>query len=558
MRRFLLAMALAVAVAPTPARGQSTEASRLELAGAAASARDLGATANWGTYSGDYSSTRYSRLDQVDTTNVGRLAMQWAFQTGGALEATPLVLDGILYLAGASSTAYALDARTGRVIWHYRRNLPDKLPLCCGQDSRGLAVLSEKVYLGTLDAHLVALDAKTGSVLWDVEAAEFRKGYSFTVAPLIVKDKVVVGISGAEYGIRGFIDAYDAKTGRRAWRFHTIPGPGEPENDTWKGNSWEKGGGSAWVTGSYDPEVDLIYWGVGNPAPALYGDDRGGDNLYTDAVVALDSDTGELRWHYQFTPHDVHDWDAAQAIVLLDFEMDGAPRKLLAQANRNGFFYVLDRTNGAFLHAKPFAKVTWASEVRADGRPVVLPGTDPSPEGTYVCPGLGGATNWHSPSFHPATGLVYVTVMEECNTFYSSPTPYREGLLYIGSASLGVPKERGRGAVRDRPAHGKGCLGVRPALPRLRKHPRDRRWPRLRGQRRGLPYRVRRAHGKAPVERPAGWRCLRRADDVRGQRKAVRRSRRGERRIRVRPSGPRAAKARAGCEPGALRRVRNS
>lgn len=433
---------------PPRLRGQSTEASRLELAGAAASSRDLGATANWGTYSGDYSSTRYSRLDQVDTTNVGRLAMQWAFQTGGALEATPLVLDGILYLAGESSTAYALDARTGREIWRYRRNLPDKLPLCCGQYSRGLAVLSEKVYLATLDAHLVALDAKTGSVLWDVEAADFRKGYSFTVAPLIVKDKVVVGIAGAEYGIRGFIDAYDAKTGRRAWRFHTIPGPGEPGSDTWEGDSWEKGGGSAWVTGSYDPEIDLIYWGVGNPAPALNGHDREGDNLYTNAVVALDSDTGELRWHYQFTPHDVHDWDAAQAIALLDVELDGAPRKLLAQANRNGFFYVLDRTNGAFLHAQPFAKVTWASEVRGDGRPVVLPGRDPSPEGTYVCPGLGGAANWHSPSFHPATGLVYVAVMELCNTFYSSPTPYREGLKYFGSASLDVPKERGRGAVR--------------------------------------------------------------------------------------------------------------
>ena len=295
---------------------------------------------NWLTYSGDYSGQRYSLLKQIHTGNVEQLAVQWVFQTRtpDKFEATPLVIDGLMYLSAPESHAYALDAGTGRLIWSYQHKLPEKIPLCCGLPNRGLAALGDKVFLATLDAHLVALDSKTGDVVWDVAADDYRKGYSFTAAPLVVKDKVVVGVSGGEYGIRGFIDAYDAKTGKRAWRFYTIPGPGEPGNETWPGDSWKSGGAPAWLTGSYDPELNLIYWGTGNPGPDLYGGDRKGDNLYSDSVVALDADTGRLKWHYQFTPHDLHDWDSTQIPMLLDLEYQGRPRKLLAFANRNGFF----------------------------------------------------------------------------------------------------------------------------------------------------------------------------------------------------------------------------
>ena len=378
---------------------------------------------NWLTYSGDYSGRRYNLLKQIHTGNVEHLAVQWVFQTGttGKFEATPLVIDGIMYLSGQGNQAYALDARTGRLIWRYQRTLPDNLLLCCGEVNRGLAALGDKVFLATLDAHVVALDSKTGSVIWDVAAQDYRKGYIFTSAPLVVKDKVVVGVSGGEYGIRGFIEAYDAETGKRAWRFYTIPAPGEPGNETWAGDSWKTGGASAWLTGSYDPELNLIYWGTGNPGPVLYGGDREGDNLYSDCVVALDADTGKLKWYFQFTPHDVHDWDAGQIPVLLDLEYRGRPRKLLAWANRNGFFYLLDRTNGQFLFAKAFVKVTWAKEIDPDGRPVLLPNSDPTPEGNYICPGLAGGTNWMSPSFHPQTGYLYVPTHEECQTYFSSP-----------------------------------------------------------------------------------------------------------------------------------------
>ena len=376
--------------------------------------------------------------------------MQWVFQTGatGHFQATPLVIDGIMYLTGQDNRAYALDARTGRAIWRYQRTLPQNLPLCCGLINRGLAALGDKVFLATLDAHVLALDAKTGNVIWDVEAVDYRKGYVFTVAPLVVKDKVVVGVSGGEYGIRGFIDAYEAETGKRAWRFYTIPAPGEPGNETWAGDSWKSGSAPAWLTGSYDPELNLIYWGTGNPGPDFYGAERKGDNLYSASVVALDADTGKLKWYFQFTPHDLHDWDAAQIPVLLDLEYQGRPRKLMAWANRNGFFYLLDRTDGQFLFGKPFVHVTWAKEIGPDGRPVRLPNGDPTPEGTYICPGITGGTNWMSPSFSPQTGYFYVTAREECTIFFTSPQKYRTGQSFLASAFQVKPDEKSWGALR--------------------------------------------------------------------------------------------------------------
>ena len=434
-------------------RGGSKTGRAASSPGAVTPARLLKAAdepSQWLTYSGDYAGRRYSALSQIATTNVRQLDMQWTFQSGrsGPLETTPLVVDGMMYVTGSNSEMWALDARSGRVLWRYRHRLPKRIPLCCGPENHGVAVLGDKVFLATLDAHVVALDAKSGAVLWDVEADDYKKGYSFSVAPLAVKDKIIVGVAGGEYGMRGFIDAYDADTGRRAWRFYTIPAPGEPGNETWSGDSWKRGGAPAWLTGTYDPALNLTYWGIGNPGPDLHGGDRKGDNLYSDSVVALDVETGKLRWHFQFTPHDVHDWDATQIPMLLDLKINGEPRKAMVMANRNGFYYALDRATGKFLFAKTFAKVTWASGVDANGRPIVLPNTDPTPEGNNVCPGVAGATNWNSPSYSPQTGLFYVMAREQCDTFYAAPQMYREGRLYFGSTNHAVPGEQRWGALR--------------------------------------------------------------------------------------------------------------
>ena len=407
----------------------------------------------WLTYSGAYNGQRFSGLDQINRANVQRLALQWVFQTGvrGEHETTPLVIDGIMYFTTPQNHAYAIDVRTGRPLWHYERNLPKELSLCCGPQNRGFAAVGDRLFMGTLDAHMVALDARTGRVRWDVPAADADKGYSFTGAPLVVKDKVIVGIAGGEYGVRGFIDAYDAQTGNRAWRFYTIPAEGEPGVETWKGDSWKRGGAPAWVTGSYDAELNTLYWGTGNPGPQMYGANRMGDNLYSDSLVALDPDTGTLKWHFQFTPHDVHDWDSTHVPVLIDESVAGRPRKLVAVANRNGFFYLLDRTNGAFLLAKPYTQVTWAKEVDADGRPVLLPNTDPSAEGTRVCPSGTGGTNWHSSSYSPRTHLLYIFSKEQCDLFMADEKlepPHVPGRLYIGSAFFALPAEKDEGAVK--------------------------------------------------------------------------------------------------------------
>ena len=404
----------------------------------------------WLTYSGTYSSQRYSRLDQVHRGNVNQLRLKWVHQmkTLVKIETSPLVVDETLYVTKSPSDAMALDARTGRPYWSYERQLPDRISVCCEFVNRGLAILGNRVYLGTLDAHLVALDRKTGAVIWDREVADYRRGYSITVAPLAVKDKIVVGISGGEYGIRGFLDAYDARTGERAWRFYTIPGPGEPGHETWSGDSWKTGGGSTWVTGSFDPELNLIYWGVGNPSPDFDGRKRAGDNLYTDSAIAVDADTGKLKWHFQFTPHDIHDWDAVQIPVLADAPFQGRQRKLILWANRNAFYYLLDRETGEFLLAKQFARQNWAQEIDSSGRPVRIPGMEPSEEGTLVYPGVQGATNWFSPSYSPRTGLFYVNVWELPNLFYREEQEYDPGNFFFGSIIQGASQEPGYGALR--------------------------------------------------------------------------------------------------------------
>ncbi len=349
---------------------------------------------NWLTYSGTYSGQRYSTLTQIDRANVKNLEMKWLLQNqvAGPWESSPLVIDGIMYLTQRPNDVIALDARTGRIFWIYKYTGSAESKVCCGANNRGLAILGDTLFMGTLDAHLVALDAKSGRVLWNVAVAEFSHGYSITLAPLALKDKVIVGIGGGEYGIRGFIAAYDAATGKEAWRFYTIPAPGEPGSDTWTGDTWKNGGGSLWVTGTYDPALNLTYWGVGNPGPDFNAAQRPGDNLYTDSVVALDADTGRLRWHFQFTPNDRYDWDATQVPVLVDTNWNGTPAKLLMLANRNGFFYVLDRSSGKFLFGKPFVKVNWTSGLDANGRPMQTP----QPPGGTTWPGQqGGRVGTH-------------------------------------------------------------------------------------------------------------------------------------------------------------------
>ncbi len=406
---------------------------------------------NWLTYSGNYNGQRHSPLSQIHPGNVAGLKPVWVYQSreAGKLETSPIVIDGVLYLTEKPHIATALDGRTGRPLWSYRRPAARDVKSCCGPVNRGPAVLDDALFFVTFDANLVALDLKTGKVRWEVKVADYRTGHSMTVAPLAVKDKIVVGISGGEFGIRGFLDAYDARTGKRAWRLWTVPGPGEPGHDTWSGSSWRTGGAPTWVTGSYDPALDLIYWGTGNPSPDYNGDARKGDNLYSNCLLAVDADSGKLRWHFQFTPHDLHDWDSNQVPVLIDAPFGGRPRKLIAQANRNAFFYLLDRETGAFLLGAPFARQSWASGLDARGRPLRLPGTAPSEEGTKVFPGLAGATNWYSPAYNPATRLFYVQAHEDyAQIFYKHEAPYTPGGRFEGGAARDVEGSEHYGVIK--------------------------------------------------------------------------------------------------------------
>lgn len=393
-------------------------------------------SANWLTYSGTLDGQRHSRLAQIGRNNVAGLKVKWLFQlaTYEKVETSPLVIGNTMFLTSPPGKVWALDARTGAVLWSYSRPMPSGIEYCCGAVNRGLAVLGNTLYLGALDAHLVALDARSGAVKWDVEVAGHRDGYTITSAPLAVDGKVIIGVAGGEYGIRGFLDAYDAQTGRRVWRFETIPGPGEPGHETWGGDAWKTGGAPTWMTGSYDADSRLLYWAVGNPGPDFQGDVRPGDNLYSNCVLALEVDTGRLKWYYQFTPHDEHDWDATEILVLADAELGGRPRKLLLQANRNGFYYVLDRETGAFLTAKAFVPQTWNNGFDSAGRPATRPESSPSRRGTVVSPGAA-ATNWWSPTYDPGAGTFYVVAKEQPSVFINSPDPVRGPGFFMGSGA---------------------------------------------------------------------------------------------------------------------------
>ncbi|MCX6599904.1 MAG: PQQ-dependent dehydrogenase, methanol/ethanol family [Acidobacteria bacterium] len=405
---------------------------------------------NWMTYHGDYSGQRHRTLKQINSTNVKDLRVDWIFQTGqpGEFQGMPLVVDGVMYLTSANGVAFALDARSGRQLWRYSYPVPKNELLANGTVNRGFAILGNQLFMVTPDCHLLSLDARTGELLWNVTMEDNKKGYGATLAPLVVGDKVIAGVGGGEYGIRGFIAAFDARSGKEVWKFYTIPAKGEKGGETWLDDSWQRGGGPAWMTGTYDPQLNTLYWSVGNPGPDLFGDVRQGDNLYTCSVLALDPNTGKLKWHFQFTPHDTHDWDANQTNMLVDMNYKGQARKLLLQANRNGFHYVLDRVTGEFLSGKAFAPQTWAVGLDEKGRPIEKPGTRPSKEGTPVCPGLAGATNWMAPALNPETGWFYFAVRNQCDVFYEAPPVYVAGKAYWGSVFRGWSEKRESGSVK--------------------------------------------------------------------------------------------------------------
>ena len=410
----------------------------------------LSEPSKWLTYSGDYTGQRHSPLTMITPGNVQDLVPIWTFQTGTmtrgrGFETTPLVLDGVLYVTGSNNFAWALDARTGRPFWQYRRNLPDDLTYGSSAPvNRGFGILGDRLFMVTLDAHLLALDRKTGSVLWDIELADYQIGYAATLAPLVINDKVIVGISGGEYPTRGFIDAYDPTSGDRIWRFYTVPSPGEFGSETWPDDPevMARGGGATWMTGSFDPELNLIYWGTGNPNPDYYGEKREGDNLFTNSILAIEADTGTLRWHYQFTPHDLHDWDSNHVPVLADLVLDGELRRVVMVANRNGFFYMLDRVTGELLVGKPFTDTTWAREIGSDGRPIVLN------DGSKGClPDPWGGTNFMPPSFNPDLEMLFVTAREVCATFVPQEPEIVPGRPSFGGV-VWIDRDQGYGALR--------------------------------------------------------------------------------------------------------------
>ena len=393
--------------------------------------------ANWTSYNGDYTGQRYSSLQEINVANVARLKAEWVFHPGNSqtLEVTPVVVRGIMYVTSANDV-FALDARTGRALWHYRRPVSSGLlDDAAAHKNRGVALWQNSVYVETDDAHLLRLDARSGGLIWDVEYADKTKHYGATSAPLAVKGEIVVGTSGGDSGVRGFVAAYDAVTGKLKWRFWTIPGPGEFGSSSWPGDSYLHGGATTWMPGTYDPELNTLYWTTSNAAPDFAGESRPGDDLYTACVLALDADTGKLKWYFQFTPHDLYDYDANETPVLIDKQEDGALRKLLVQADRNGFFYILDRTNGKFLRATPFLeKLNWAKGIAPSGRPN-LSDRLPTAEGVYICPGIEGGTNWFSPSYNPKTGLFYVMALETCQTFFAQPQSFAPGQTFYNTGT---------------------------------------------------------------------------------------------------------------------------
>jgi alcohol dehydrogenase (cytochrome c) len=407
--------------------------------------------ADWPSYNGQTSGSRYSPLTQITKDNVARMIPKWIFSVPNAptLQVTPAVVNGVMYVTSANQ-CYALDAGSGRQIWHYSRPRTKGLVgNAAGGVNRGVGVAGDRVFMVTDHAHLIALNRATGALVWETEMADWRQNYNATVAPLPVGNLVIAGTSGGDEGVRGFLAAYDQTSGKEVWRFWTVPLPGEPGSETWQGGGIAHPGATTWLTGTYDPELNTLYWPTGNPTPDLYGDDRRGDNLYSDSILALDPKTGKLKWHFQFTPHDVWDYDAQQTPALVDARWQGRPRKLLVQANRNGFFYVLDRTDGKFLFGTKYAKnVTWASGLTPEGRPMRVPDMEPSLEGRRVCPSLEGASNWYSTSFNPATGLYYVQTNDKCGVFTKIPMEWAAGKGYMGGSFTQAPNEPAQRVLR--------------------------------------------------------------------------------------------------------------
>jgi alcohol dehydrogenase (cytochrome c) len=424
---------------------------------------------NWLTYWGDYQGTHYSPLSQVTTENVRMLAPAWAFpipSAGSVLEATPLVVDGVMYTTGGGNpaTVVALDARTGRQIWSWTRQQRVINPYQINPYNRGVAILGNRLFVGTLDAALIALDARTGRKLWEVQVADTLDGYNITSAPLALGNEVITGVAGGEYATRCFIDAYDAVTGRRLWRRYSIPGPGEPGNETWRGDSWRVGGAPTWLTGTYDPGRNLLLWAVGNPAEQIDRSKRGAlDNLYSDSVLALDPQTGEMKWHFQFTPNDGHDWDSTEDLIAVDRMWHGQNRSLILHGDRNGHFYVLDRTTGGFLAGTPFVYQNWNAGFDANGRPKEIPGSNSSPEGSFLVYPSYGATNWQSPSYSPQTGLFYIEYSESAAQFVSEPQEVERGQEYLGRSPDSHPPAR----RPDQPARNSGIKAVDPESGRM-------------------------------------------------------------------------------------------
>ena len=407
---------------------------------------------DWTTYHGDVGGNRYSPLTQITKGNISGLAPRWVFPmpgVTGAVETTPLVIEGVMYISSANEV-WALDAGSGRELWHYQQPRTKGLTGNAASGiNRGVAALGDRLFMLTDHAHVIALNRLTGERIWDTPMADWRENYNATAAPLVVGSLVVVGSAGGDEGVRGFVAAFDTATGKEAWRVWTVPNPGEPGAETWEGPLTAHRGGAAWMTGTYDPELDLVYWTTGNPGLDYYGQDRRGDNLYTDSVLALEAKTGKLRWHFQFTPHDVHDWDAQETPVVVDTRWGGRPRKLVLQANRNGFFYVLDRVTGEFLLGKQFLKkLNWASGLDAKGRPILNELKADANGDTYVCPGFQGGTNWFSTSFNPATGLYYFQALERCNLFSPMNMEWAAGKSFMGGSARPAPGETFTKSVR--------------------------------------------------------------------------------------------------------------
>jgi alcohol dehydrogenase (cytochrome c) len=407
----------------------------------------------WTSMHGGFSGNRYSELKHITPENISRMAVRWvsAVPNAGRLQGTPQVHDGVMYVT-STNTVIALDAGSGARLWEFSR---PPTPGLIGNarspgNNRSVSVAGDKVFMQTDHAHLIALNRHTGQVIWETEMADFRQNYNTTGSLLAVENLVVAGTAGGEEGVRGFLAAYDQETGKEVWRFWTIPAPGEKGSETWDGPDIHHGGGPTWLTGSYDPETKTVYWPTGNAGPDFNGDNRKGDNLYTCSILALDVMTGKLKWHFQPTPHDEWDWDAVQPLVLVDANWRGQPRKLLLQANRNGFLYVLDRTDGKMLLASPMVKkLTWAKGIAPDGRPILNPNQVPTPEGTRICPAVEGAANFFSTSYNPATRLFYVNTLERCAIYTKRPAPeWQAGRNYYGGGGQRDPQDKAQKFLR--------------------------------------------------------------------------------------------------------------